>query len=140
MQRPRSSSSLLGAALLATGLIAAGCSGHDAGAPAAPAPSTAAAAAPAKAAAERVDPATARRLVAAGATLLDVRTPDEYAGGHLDGARSIPVDDLAGRLGELPRDRDVVVYCHSGRRSGRAARLLTEAGYRVHDLGPMPVD
>lgn len=78
-----------------------------------------------------------RRMVADGAVLLDVRTSDEFSAGHLDGAVNIPIDDLEARLGELPRDRDVVVYCRSGRRSAHAATLLGAAGFAVHDLGPM---
>lgn len=74
-------------------------------------------------------------LVAAGATLLDVRTASEYASGHLDGATLIPVDEVGSRLDEIPRDRAVVVYCRSGGRSARAAAVLEDAGYDVYDLG-----
>lgn len=80
----------------------------------------------------------ARAWVAAGATLLDVRSPSEFASGHLGAARNIPVAELASRLAELPPPpHDVVVYCRSGNRSARAAATLTGAGYRVLDLGPM---
>lgn len=79
----------------------------------------------------------ARRLVEAGATLLDVRTGEEFGDEHLPGAVNIPVDDLAARLGEVPQQRPVVVYCRSGNRSARAARVLAEQGYQVRDLGPM---
>ena len=65
----------------------------------------------------------AHRLVSAGATLLDVRTRDEFAGGHVDGAVNIPVDELPARIGELATDRPVVAYCRSGRRSAHAAVL-----------------
>jgi phage shock protein E len=81
--------------------------------------------------------ASGRELVAQGATLLDVRTSEEFASGHLDGAVLIPVSDLAVRMGELPRDRPVVVYCRSGRRSAAAADQLRSAGFRVHDVGAM---
>ncbi|MDH5675038.1 MAG: rhodanese-like domain-containing protein [Myxococcales bacterium] len=79
----------------------------------------------------------ARDLVANGALLLDVRTPGEYAGGHIDGAINIPLDQLASRLSELPdRERTIVLYCQSGRRSASATKLLTEAGYgRAKNLG-----
>lgn len=83
----------------------------------------------------RVDGAQARRLVTAGAVLLDVRTPEEFRAGHIAGAINIPVDALAARTSELPRDRPVVVYCRSGKRSARAAAMLE--GREVHDLGPM---
>lgn len=74
-------------------------------------------------------------LVAQGATLLDVRTVPEFEAGHLEGATSIPVDELGSRIREVPTDRPVVVYCRSGARSARAAAMLREAGYDVHDLG-----
>jgi phage shock protein E len=83
--------------------------------------------------------ADARRLVREGARLVDVRTPSEFAAGHIEGALNIPVQELGDRLQELePRDQAVVVYCRSGHRSGNAARLLTRAGFpTVHDLGAM---
>jgi rhodanese-related sulfurtransferase len=85
-----------------------------------------------------VTPDDARRLVANGATLLDVRTPGEFAEGHLPGALNIPVQSLSSRLGEVPKDKPVVVYCRSGQRSGSAKRLLKDAGFGdVHDLGAM---
>lgn len=84
--------------------------------------------------------ADARQAVGRGAFLLDVRTPEEFAAGHVPGAINIPVDQLEQRLGELgPTDAPIVVYCHSGRRSARAARLLDKQGYRdVLDVGPKP--
>ena len=79
----------------------------------------------------------ARRLVQAGGRLVDVRTPGEFASGHIDGAVNIPLQELEQRLGELkPLDSPIVLYCRSGNRSGRASRLLKGAGYSaVHDLG-----
>lgn len=85
----------------------------------------------------RVDGEAARAHVADGAQLLDVRTPGEFASGHIEGATNIPVHELRERLGELDRGRAVVVYCRSGARSASAARLLAGAGFEVHDLGPM---
>lgn len=81
----------------------------------------------------------ARRLVDAGARLVDVRSPQEFAIGHIPGAVNIPVQDLERRMGELPgKNRPIVLYCRSGARSSNAARLLESAGYtRVHDLGAM---
>lgn len=82
---------------------------------------------------------TARELVARGAVLLDVRTPEEFRDEHVPGAVNVPLQELTARLGEVgPRDRTVVVYCRSGRRSAEAARLLEHAGFRhVHDMGAM---
>jgi rhodanese-related sulfurtransferase len=83
--------------------------------------------------------AEARRLVAAGARLLDVRSPGEFDAGHLPGAVNVPVQELEARLAEVgAADHDVVVYCRSGHRSASAAELLRRHGFtRVHNLGPM---
>lgn len=87
----------------------------------------------------RPDLTEAKKLVADGALLVDVRSPGEYAAGHLDGAVNIPVDQVERRITEFgPRDRPVVVYCRSGARSAAAARSLTAAGFaRVVDAGAM---
>lgn len=90
-----------------------------------------------RAARDRVDGASARQMVADGATLLDVRTDREFSSGHLDGALHIPLAQLRSRVGEVPRDRPVVVYCLSGGRSASAAGMLRDSGFEVHDLGPM---
>jgi hydroxyacylglutathione hydrolase len=63
-------------------------------------------------------------------TILDVRRPLEWAAGHLDGARHIPLHELAGRLGELPAD-PVWVHCQGGYRASVAASFLQTAGYTV---------
>ncbi|QXD13778.1 rhodanese-like domain-containing protein [Rhodocaloribacter litoris] len=74
--------------------------------------------------------------------VLDVRTPEEYAGGHVPGALNIPHTEVAARLGELApyRDREIVLYCRSGRRAGIAADVLKEAGFSrlAHLSGDMP--
>jgi rhodanese-related sulfurtransferase len=81
--------------------------------------------------------AKARQMVEAGALLVDVRSPAEFSGGHIEGALNIPVDQLGSRLGELDRARGVVVYCRSGARSEAARGLLAQAGFEAHNLGPM---
>lgn len=68
--------------------------------------------------------------------LIDVRTPEEFTSGHIEGAVNIPVEEMPGRLEEIPGDAPIVVYCRSGNRSAAAARILTDAGYApVYDLG-----
>lgn len=69
--------------------------------------------------------------------LLDVRTPQEYAEGHIDGALNINVqsDDFQQMAEkELSKDSTILVYCRSGRRSMDAAGILTRLGYRVINL------
>jgi rhodanese-related sulfurtransferase len=68
-----------------------------------------------------------------GPLILDVRSPQEYREGHIQGAVNIPYDQLAGRLGELEvfRDQGVVVYCRTGRRAGIAEQTLEQAGFGV---------
>ncbi len=73
-------------------------------------------------------------LLEAGHTLVDVRTPAEYAQGHIDGAVNIPVDDLRGRLDELDPRKPVYVYCQSGQRSYLACRILTGRGFAASHL------
>ena len=81
--------------------------------------------------------ADARALVGAGAALVDVRSRDEFAAGHIEGARNISLDELPGRLAEVgARDKPVVVYCASGMRSAAAAASLKQSGFtQVYDLG-----
>lgn len=68
--------------------------------------------------------------------LIDVRTPEEFVGGHIPGAVNISVDQLAQRLSEIPKDKPVVLYCRSGNRSNQAAQILERAGYsQIYDLG-----
>ena len=62
--------------------------------------------------------------------ILDVREPAEYVAGHLPGACLIPQSDLALRLGELPKERPILVVCASGVRSLRAAGFLHGAGLK----------
>lgn len=68
--------------------------------------------------------------------LVDVRTPEEFASGHIPGAINISVQSLPDRLDEIPEDQTLVVYCRSGNRSATATVILVDAGYSpVHDLG-----
>ncbi len=68
---------------------------------------------------------------------LDVRTPEEYAEGHIAGALNIDVkaaDFKDKALGQLPKDKTIAVYCRSGRRSKQAASILSANGYTVVEL------
>ena len=112
--------------LLVLGLAITGCAGPGAPRSTAQAPAVT----PAK------DPATARALIAAGsAVVLDVRTADEYGGGHLAGAVNLPVQELPARIAEVDtlvagdRGRPVVVYCAAGGRAAKAKAALEAAGY-----------
>ncbi|MBL8826669.1 MAG: FAD-dependent oxidoreductase [Planctomycetaceae bacterium] len=66
--------------------------------------------------------------------LLDVRASDEFAAGHLPGAINISVDELRGRLDELPRDRPLAVYCQVGMRGYLATRILIQSGFNVSNI------
>lgn len=67
-------------------------------------------------------------------TLLDTRTVKEYADGHIEGFRNIPVDELRDRLDELEKDRPVYVICQSGLRSYIASRILAGNGYEAYNF------
>ncbi|MHC0035942.1 rhodanese-like domain-containing protein [Pseudoneobacillus sp. C159] len=64
------------------------------------------------------------------AQLIDVREPNEFEGGHILGARNIPLTQLRNRLKEIRPDKPVYLYCQSGMRSARAASLLHRKGYK----------
>lgn len=72
-------------------------------------------------------------LVAAGALLIDVRSPEEFARGAIPGAINIALDELAGRVDEV-RASDVIVTCQVGIRGHSAARLLNELGVAARNL------
>jgi NADPH-dependent 2,4-dienoyl-CoA reductase/sulfur reductase-like enzyme/rhodanese-related sulfurtransferase len=74
-------------------------------------------------------PADRRPLV------LDVRTPQEFSAGHIDGALNVPVDDLRSRLDEIPRDREIAVCCQVGQRGYLATRLLRQKGFSASNVG-----
>jgi phage shock protein E len=119
--RLAAAASLLAVALAAcaTGTSSPATAGPDASAPASGAP----AALPLE-----VDVATAASLRDAGAFMLDVREPDEWAAGHIPGATLIPLGQLASRVAEVPADREIVVVCRSGNRSASGRDILLDAG------------
>ncbi len=73
-------------------------------------------------------------LPAAGHVILDVRNPGERAAGAIPGALAIPLSELRERLGELPRDREIIAHCQTGQRSYVACRLLQQHGIRCRNL------
>jgi rhodanese-related sulfurtransferase len=62
--------------------------------------------------------------------LIDVRSPGEYAEGHLANAKLIPVQEIAQRLAEIDKNKPVLLYCRSGHRSGNALKILQGQGYK----------
>lgn len=86
-------------------------------------------------------PATAGSTeVGADAIILDVRTADEYAGGHLDGAQLLDFNggDVAAAIPSLDPDAEYLVYCRSGNRSGQAIALMEQAGFsNLTNLGSL---
>ena len=104
---------------------AAACGANDPAEPADPASTSAAdTAAP-------IPAADALALVADGAEVIDVRTPEEFDAGHLDGAVNIDyqADDFADRVEELSRKASYVVYCASGRRATGAVEQMRDLGF-----------
>lgn len=85
---------------------------------------------------EAITPEELSRKLAAGdeVFLLDVRTPAEHAAEAIEGSHLVPIHELPRRLGELPRDREIVAYCRVGNRSAYAALWLQRAGFRVLNL------
>lgn len=65
--------------------------------------------------------------------IIDVRTEDEYAEGHIKNATNIPLDEIEEI--NLSKDIDIIVYCRSGSRSYQAAMILSDLGYSVKDMG-----
>ncbi|GIP60979.1 MULTISPECIES: rhodanese-like domain-containing protein [Paenibacillus] len=66
--------------------------------------------------------------------MLDVREPEEWAAGHIEGAKHIPLGQILERLGELDADEELIVICRSGNRSGLACELLEEKGFNVVNM------
>ena len=87
------------------------------------------------------DPANLARLIEGHAVpylLLDVRTPGEFAGGHIPTAVNIPYDRVADRMGSVAKGSLVIVYCASGHRASIAAETLAGLGFtNVTDFGAL---
>jgi phage shock protein E len=83
-----------------------------------------------------------KQKIDAGATIIDVRTPEEFRDGAYPGAINIPVSNLGARLADISKSKPVVLYCASGARSASAARAMKQAGFadvvNAGGLGDMP--
>lgn len=78
-----------------------------------------------------------KALVAAGALVIDVRTPGEFKSGHIKGAINIPVDSIRTKVAELQKKgKPVITCCRSGARSGVAAGILRQQGIEAYNGGP----
>ena len=88
---------------------------------------------------EKITPAEAIRLLDAGkAQAVDVREPDEFAVGHIPGAKLLPLGDVLTRAEEVMPDKNArwLIYCRTGRRSADAVQKLDALGYtNIYDLG-----
>ncbi|MGM9983572.1 MAG: rhodanese-like domain-containing protein [Fibrobacter intestinalis] len=70
-----------------------------------------------------------------GALFVDVRTPDEVSQGTVSGSINIPLQQIQARFAELPKDKDLLIFCRSGRRSQAASEFLTSQGYtRIYNV------
>lgn len=122
--------------LVAVMALLIGCSGQPA--PAQQAKPAAAAPAPAEINTKITPQEYQEQFATSGAQhqLIDVRTPEEFASGHIAGAVNIPIQELPQRLSEVSMDQPVVLYCRSGNRSAQAAQFLAQADYpQIYDLG-----
>ena len=96
----------------------------------APAPAPAAPAVEAsKASITDIDWAKALEMQNAGAVLIDVRTPGEVAEGTAPGSINIPLQEAEQRLAEFPKDKDLLIFCRSGKRSMAVSNFLIQNGY-----------
>jgi phage shock protein E len=73
------------------------------------------------------------------ATIIDVRNPQEYNGGHVAGSINIPLIDITNKIDELKEMKNIVLCCLSGGRSARAADLLKRFGVECYDGGPWTI-
>jgi phage shock protein E len=78
-----------------------------------------------------IEPVALRAMMSSGMrfVLVDVRQPDEFAAGHIEGAMLMPLDTLEANLARLPKNVKLVIYCRSGHRSAKAVTILMAHGY-----------
>jgi len=79
-----------------------------------------------------IEPAQVRGLIDLGGKIIivDVRRPDEFTQGHINGAILMPLDSLANTYSSLPKQGKLIVYCRSGHRSAQAVQFLLDHGYK----------
>ncbi|WLR51360.1 rhodanese-like domain-containing protein [Bacillus tianshenii] len=70
-----------------------------------------------------------KSLMDEGVQVIDVRTSEEFAEGHIPGATLIPLDELSDRTGELEKDKKYIIVCRSGNRSTQASEILVKEGF-----------
>lgn len=76
------------------------------------------------------------QLIADGAVIVDVRTPGEYAGGHIKGSVNMPLQSLGSQMSKLKKDKAIITCCASGMRSASARSMLLSSGYKeVYNAG-----
>lgn len=78
---------------------------------------------------QEISPKEAQRRIEKGALLIDVREANEYQEIHAEGATLIPLSEFETRYSELPKEKELVLICRSGARSGRATQYLLDHGY-----------
>jgi rhodanese-related sulfurtransferase len=92
--------------------------------------------------AKKAPSAVVSEKIRSGAKIIDVRTPQEFAGASYPKAKNIPLDMLPSLMADLPKDKPIVLYCASGARSAQAARILKRDGFtdvtNAGSLGRMP--
>lgn len=78
-----------------------------------------------------------RKLMEAGAVIVDVRSQGEYRSGHIPGSKNIPLEQVKSKVAELKKSgKPVITVCRSGARSGMAKSVLAAAGVEVYNGGP----
>lgn len=77
-----------------------------------------------------VDVNEAKKLMELGITVVDVRTPQEFAEGHIPNAKLIPLQELETRLNEFSQDEKYLIVCRSGNRSAQASEILVQNGMK----------
>jgi len=77
-----------------------------------------------------------KELLSKGAVIVDVRTKDEYQGGHIKGSVNIPLQNLQSQMSKLSKDKPIITCCASGMRSASAKGILKSKGFsEVHNGG-----